>query len=49
MESEEGIGSNFKFFFDVTPVVVDKRNTGNLTVGCEYEANVTNLYYVWEP
>ena len=49
MESKEGRGSNFKFFFDVTPVAEDEENTGNFAVGSEYEANVTNLYFAWKP
>ena len=49
VESEEGRGSNFKFFFDVTPVAEDERNKGNVAAGSEYEANVTNLYFAWEP
>ena len=49
MESEEGCGSNFKFFFDVTPVAEDERNQGNVAAGSEYEANVNNLYFAWAP
>ena len=50
LESELGKGSNFKFFFDVTPPRIDEEHDLKKRASDEiYRADCTEFYFKWRP